>query len=103
GLKRLVTSTLKTNLSEGSLTPTIGDYCLFNGNVKYYTIRNRWCNSSKEYIARYIGEDALNFGTIPANSFIELEVDILSKGLPTGLNYDNNYSLIVNLYNAGGV
>ena len=103
GLKRLVTSTLKTNLSEGSLTPTIGDYCLFNGNVKYYTIRNKWCNSSKEYIARYIGADALNFGTIPANSFIELEVDILSKGLPTGLNYDNNYSLIVNLYNAGGV
>ena len=103
GLKRLVTSTLKTNLSESSLTPTIGDYCLFNGNVKYYTIRNRWCNSSKEYIAKYIGEDTLNFGTIPANSFIELEVDILSKGLPTGLNYDNNYSLIVNLYNAGGV
>ena len=45
---------------------------------------------------------SLDFGTVEANSFVEIEVDILNNGLPTGLDYDRNYSLIVNLYNAGG-
>ena len=98
GSKRVVTNTLKTNLSEYSLTPTNGDYCLFNGEIKFYTVRNKWCSFLKEYSMR----PSLDFGTVEANSFVEIEVDILNNGLPTGLDYDRNYSLIVNLYNAGG-